>query len=144
MKVLIFFIAIMTTCFSQTSLAHESDKDFYKELLTSNYHETPYTAWVKVIRVEEEKGQHFYPTYVLTCNVIETFKGLPLKTISFFKFTEDGYQEYPIGKEFIVSLFFNPESNMYYLGDNGYDLSATTELIEFAHGLEDSLNGEKS
>ena len=142
MKLLILFFIIIATSFPQTSLAHESQVNFYKDLLTSNYHETPYTAWVKVIEVKKKKGLHLYPTYMLTCTVIETFKGLPLKTISFLKFIEDGYQEYPIGKEFIVSLFQNPESGNYYLGDNGYDLPATSELIEFCRGLKNSLNGK--
>ncbi|MBF0234451.1 MAG: hypothetical protein HQK65_15630 [Desulfamplus sp.] len=135
MKILLTIFIILTTFFLPLVTAKESQAKFFEDLVESNYHETPYTAWIKVVSVEEKPGVHFYPTYALTCDVLETFKGVPLKTITYLKSIEDGYQKYPLGEEYIVSLFFNPESGIYYLGDNGYDLPVTEALLKILRGI---------
>ncbi|SLM31111.1 exported hypothetical protein [Desulfamplus magnetovallimortis] len=137
MKIFIVLLIFLTLTFPCSICAKESDDQFFKELLESNYHSTPYTSWVKVVSVEEKKDMHFYPTYALTCDVIEIFKGLPLKRITYLKSVEGGYQKYPVGKEYIVSLFINPETGIYYIGDNGYDLPFTEALLKILRGIKE-------
>ena len=88
-----------------------------------------------------------YPTYLLTCDVLETFKGEAFNQIAFLRGVEEGYKTLPIGDEYIVSLFINEKNGQYYLGDNGYDLPATQPLLKIARALaahgEEQKNKEK-
>jgi hypothetical protein len=74
--------------------------------------------------------------------VVGTFKGKQLKRIEFLRGVENGYKELPIGNEFLVSLFMNEENGQYYLGDNGYDLPVSKDLIKLARELADKLKRE--
>lgn len=91
--------------------AEKTSDTFLVKLLKDNFGTTPYTAWVKVIEVEKKGRMMLYPTYLLTCKVKETFKGKALKNIAFFVAVEEGYKKLPIGKEYIVSLYYSKEKN---------------------------------
>jgi hypothetical protein len=133
--ILALFIIFCSPCFAQESL-----QELQQALLRSNFNETPYSAWVKVTNVKKKNNELFYPTYLCICDVLETFKGKQTKRIEFLRGVENGYQELPIGNEYIVSLFINEENGQYYLGDNGYDLPASNDLIKLARKLEEKLN----
>jgi hypothetical protein len=117
-------------CFAQESL-----EEIQGGLLRSNFAQTPYTAWVKITDVKEKGNELLYPTYLIICDVLETFKGKRLKRIEYLRGVEDGYKELPIGKSYIVSLFINKENGLYYLSDNGYELPASKHLLTVARQL---------
>lgn len=133
MKAIIFSALFVIFC--SPSFAQESLLEFQQELLRSNFNETPYSAWVKVVDVKEKGNELLYPTYLFICDVLETFKGKQLERIKFLRGVENGYKELPIGNEYIVSLFINEENGQYYLGDNGYDLPVSKHLIQIAREL---------
>jgi hypothetical protein len=133
MKSIVFFVLLIV--FSTPCLAQESIQERQSRLLRSNFKETPYSAWVKIQDVKKKGNELLYPTYLLTCDVFETFKGEPLDRIAFLRGVEDGYKTLPIGDETIVSLFINEKNGQYYLGDNGYDLPANQHLLEIAREL---------
>jgi hypothetical protein len=128
--VLVLLMIFSTPCFSQ-----ESMQEPQTQLLRSNFKETPYSAWVKVLDVKKMGTELLYPTYLLICDVRETFKGKQRKQVEFLRGVEDGYKELPTGDEYIVSLFINEKNGQYYLGDNGYDLPATSHLLRIARRL---------
>ena len=124
-------------CFCSFSFAGESLEKFQAGLLKSNFNETPYTALVKITDVKKANRKLLYPTYLLICEVIETYKGKDLKQIKYLRGVEEGYKNLPTGKSYIVSLFFNTENGFYYMGDNGYDLPASRYLIKIARKLKE-------
>ena len=139
MKSIIILTLIMIFC--SNGLAQESLQELQEKLLKSNIKETSYSAWVKVIDVKKKGNELLYPTYILICDVIETFKGKPFKQIEFLRGVEYGYTVLPIGNEYIVSLFINEKNGQYYLGDNGYDLPVSKRLIKTARELKNENRG---
>ena len=138
-SILALLVIIFSPCFAQESL-----QEIQTQLLRSNFKETPYSAWVKVLDVKKKGNELLYPTYLLICDVLETFKGEQLKQITFLRGVEDGYKVLPIGHETIVSLFINEKNYQYYLGDNGYDLPATQPLLKIARELTAMEMGERA
>jgi hypothetical protein len=136
--ILLFLEISHSFCFAQ-----ESIPQFQKELLRSNFAQTPYTAWVKVVGIEEVGHELLYPTYLFICDVLETFKGKRFEQVRYLHGVEGGYRELPKGKEYIVSLFINKENGLYYLGDNGYDLPASKYLLNVARELTRNMKERK-
>ncbi len=126
-------------CFHSFSFAGESLEEFQAGLLKSNFNETPYTALVKITDVKKENSKLLYPTYLIICEVIETYKGQDVKQVKYLRGVEEGYRNPPTGKSYIVSLFLNTENGLYYMGDNGYDLPASRYLIKIARKLKKKL-----
>ncbi|MFC1875793.1 hypothetical protein ACFL2E_00755 [Thermodesulfobacteriota bacterium] len=138
------FIFVLLMIFSTPCFAQKSMQELQAHLLRSNFKETPYSAWVKIQDVKKKGNELLYPTYLLTCDVFETFKGEPLNQIAFLRGVENGYKTLPIGDETIVSLFINEKNGQYYLGDNGYDLPATQHLLKIARELAADGKEEKN
>ena len=132
-----YFIILLLAFSCIFSYAEKKPQNFVEKLLRDNFKTNPYMAWVKVIKVEEKGRLMLYPTYLLKCEVRETFKGKVLKKIAFFCAVEEGYKKLPIGKEYIVSLFYEKKKKVYYLGDNGYDLPVTKKLLKVARELKE-------
>lgn len=137
MKSVIVMALLLIIC--PSIFAQESFQVAQETLLRSNFNDTPYSAWVKIQDVKTKGNLLLYPTYLLICDVLETFRGEQLKQIQFLRGVEDGYSKLPIGDETLVSLFINEENGQYYLGDNGYDLPASKHLIKIARELKKSL-----
>ena len=133
MRTFIIFTLVFS-CF--LGHAEKISPKFFENLLKSNFQETPYTAWVKVVKVEKKGRLMLYPTYLLKCEVLETFKGKSSKKVAFFRAVEDGYKKLPTGKSYIVSLFYSKKDKVFYLGDNGYDLPVTKHLLQVARELK--------
>ena len=122
--ILLLLVMICSLCHAQESL-----QEFHEGLLKSNFADTPYTAWVKVIEVQKKGHELLYPTYLFICDVLETFKGQRFKRIEYLRGVEEEYKVFPIGQTYIVSLFINEENGLYYLGDNGYDLPDSESFL---------------
>lgn len=134
MKQIIITLLLVLAC--SVCHAQESLRELHEGLLKSNFAETPYTAWVKVVDVHKKGHELLYPTYLYICEVLETFKGERFKRIEYLRGVEEEYKELPIGQTTIVSLFINAENGRYYLGDNGYDLPDTIYLLDIARQMK--------
>jgi hypothetical protein len=144
MKRKIISLFLMLFCSCSYCFAQESVEDFQEGLLRSNFAETPYTAWVRVTDVKEKDNELLYPTYLLICDVVETYKGKQFKRIQYLHGVEGGYKKLPIGESYIVSLFINERNGLYYLGDNGYDLPDSKHLLEVARELRKNMQKNKN
>ena len=131
-------------CFAEESSTAQDDEQFMLDLLASNFEETPYTALVKIVEVERKGNEMLYPTYLYKCEVIETYKGKKLERVVFLRGIEEEPKTFPIGKTYIVSLFVNKKDGRFFLGDNGWDLPATENLIESARKLSQEAGKSKS
>ncbi|MDI6809821.1 MAG: hypothetical protein QME66_12730 [Candidatus Eisenbacteria bacterium] len=114
-----------------------ADHSLYEQLLLSNLRETPYTAHIKIARVEKNReilsdsGELGYVVFKVQAEVIETYKGDKYSTIEYFVFREAPSEGPPVGENLIVSLRRSEEGD-YYVSDNGYELPATESLIRLA------------
>jgi hypothetical protein len=128
---LIFILIMFFGCATNRKLSNGS---FFEGMLLNNLQETPFTAHVKITRIEKNKdiysdsGEVGYVIFKVYADVVEVFKGDKHDRIKYFIFQEVPSDGPRIGEEFIVSLHYSEEKEEYYIPDNGYHLPVTETL----------------
>jgi hypothetical protein len=136
-------ISIFIIIFYLYGCHNNEEKDFYNQLLISNLNNTPYTAYLKIKKVEINKdiksdsGKCGYVILKIDAEVIETFKGDKFKNITYFQWCETPVElDNWINNENITSLEYSKKDNHYYVPDNGYSIPATNKLLKIARSCK--------
>lgn len=113
--------------------------------LTNNFHETNYTAIVRITRgrIEDVNGRptdatRGYVNHVYEAKVIEQIRGVPLKTVRYYVMADAGIPLHLPAYPTVVSLCSARKSkyNRYFTPDNGYTLPLSKSLYETVSRLK--------
>ena len=124
------------------SAEDEEDLKMTENLLRGNFIEAPFTALVKYKKIKIVSQLGGYISLEYNCEVKEVYKGENIKNISFLRTVDADLAEKVIlrstGKSAIVSLFYENDDNVFYMGDNGYEIPSEPHYIQIAQELKKS------
>lgn len=117
---------------------HDEPREEHADWLGKNFNETDFTGHIKIKSVSVHEQLSSYVVLLFQAEVLEVFKGEHRREITYLHMMEGPITRdlnLWVGSTPIVSLYRNKKSGAFEMGDNGYDLPDTPDLLSIARGL---------